>query len=91
MSTQINPIYWERTNREPVQVIDVRTLPEDVKTAIIIAAATVAHDFRAHQFDDLPKDSTGHESLSELSAVVENMHSFMHEVHTLVPVGAKRT
>ena len=28
MSNSINPIYWERSGNHPVQIIDLRTLPE---------------------------------------------------------------
>lgn len=85
MSNRINPIYWERTGKEPVQVIDVRTLPEDVKTAIILAATNVAKEFDAGVFAALQLDSQQIDSLTELSEVVENMHSFMHELPGLVP------
>ncbi|MFN9476393.1 hypothetical protein [Acidovorax sp.] len=85
MSTPINPIYWERTGKEPVQVIDVRTLPEDVKTAIILAATSVAKEFDAGVLAALGLGRHELASLTELSEVVANMHSFMHELPGLVP------
>ena len=85
MSNRINPIYWERTGKEPVQIIDVRTLPEDVKTAIILAATNVAKEFDADVFAALELDRHELASLTELSEVVANMHSFMHEMPGLVP------
>jgi len=85
VNATINPIYWERTGNNPVQVVDLRTLPEDVKMAIILAATNVAKEFDADVFAALGLDRHELASLTELSEVVANMHSFMHEMPGLVP------
>ena len=85
MSNSINPIYWERTGDNPVQIVDLRTLPEDVKVAVIQAAIRVASEFNSGTCDALTQGSEADKAIANLTEVVENVSQFMHEIPSLVP------
>lgn len=80
MSNRINPIHWERRDGEPTQAVDLRTLPEDVKVAIMKAAIRVAVDVEAGAVTTVDSSDLAEEGLDELVDVINNMSQFMHEV-----------
>ncbi len=85
MSLTVNPIHWERTGNEPVQVVDLRTLPEDVKVALMQAAIRVGIDYNGGVFDAVPESSKADIALAEVAAQADNISQFMHEVPSLIP------
>jgi hypothetical protein len=85
VSNRINPIHWERTGNNPVQVVDLRTLPEDVKVALMQAAIRVGINYNGGAYDSIAEDSQQDIALAEVAAQIENISTFMHEVPSLVP------
>lgn len=83
-SLPITPIYWERTGEEPVRIVDLRTLPEDVKVAIISAAMRVTRLYENGQLDGISEGSNEEESLDWLAEEVAAVTQHMHEVPLLV-------
>lgn len=80
MTATINPIHWERRGDGPMQVIDLHTLPEDVKVALMKAAIRISFDVEAGSVSADASSDIAEEGLDELVAVVNNMSQFMHEV-----------
>lgn len=79
----ISPIHWERYGDKPAKVVDVRTLPEDVKVAIIKAAIAVTFRYENGEYsteEDTPQDDT----IAWLAEKVGSIAQHMHEV-SLVP------
>lgn len=84
MSKPINPIHWERYGSQPAKIIDLRTLPEDVKVQIIQAALNVTFHYDSGELFDLEIGSTGDDALESLSDHVAAISLHMHEVN-LIP------
>ena len=84
MSTTVNPIHWESFDHGPAKVIDLRTLPEDVKVRIINAALRIAVRVNNGSYDEVPEGSEAEEALGDLSLAVEAVRPYMHVVN-LVP------
>jgi len=89
--TQIqSPIHWECYVVKPgvpegtANVVDLRTLPEEVKVAIIQAAINVGFRFGNGQFDDLQENSEEEDALAELASAVDEIRPHMHSVN-LIP------
>ena len=87
--TSPNPIHWECYVTEPgkpggtATVVDLRTLPEDIKVAIIQAALNVGFRFGGGQFDDLEEDSEEESALVELASAVDLIRPHMHSVNPI--------
>lgn len=86
MKTAVNPIHWECYVTEPGQpvekakVVDLRTLPEEVKCAVLQAALQVG--FRYHNGEyDVDEDSEENEALVELTEAVDLVREYMYEVN----------
>lgn len=84
MSKTVNPIHWESLDHGPAKVIDLRTLPEEVKVGIIHVALRIAVRVNNGSYDEVPEGSEAEEALGDLSLAVEAVRPHMHPVD-LVP------
>lgn len=84
MSNETSPIHWECYSNEPARVVDLRTLPEQVKVEIIKAALNVGFRVNNGQFDTVAEGSEEDEALNDLAISVDAVRSHMHSVN-LVP------
>lgn len=84
MNTPISPIHWECCRNEPAKVVDLRTVPEDIKVAIMQAALNVSFRYSNGQLDMVEEDSDTDQALSQLAIAAEQIRPHMHEV-SLVP------
>ena len=84
--SNMNPIHWECSIHPPenAKVIDLRTLPEEIKVSIIQAALNVSLRFNNFDFVGVEEDSEEEDALSNLSKCVDAIRPFMHEA-SLVP------
>lgn len=86
MKSALTPIHWECSvvgmgkPSENARVIDLRTLPEEVKVAIIYAALNVSARYSNGQFDAVQEDSEEDAALADLVCTVEAIRPHMHEV-----------
>lgn len=86
MKSALTPIHWEcyaAENGKPsenARIIDLRTLPEEVKVAIIQAALNVSFRFSNGQFDSVQEDSEEDVALADLACAVESIRPHMHDV-----------
>lgn len=88
-TTTFDPIHWECYLTEPgrgtetARVVDLRTLPEGVKVAIIQAALQVA--FRYHNGEyDVEEDSEENDALHELAVSTSHVRDHMHAVNLTI-------
>lgn len=84
MTTPASPIHWECYSNEPARVVDLRTLPEQVKVEIIKTALNVGFRVNNGQFDTVAEGSEEDEALNDLAISVEAVREHMHGVN-LVP------
>lgn len=84
MNTPISPIHWERYGDKPAKVVDLRTLPEDVKVEIIQAALNVAFRHDNGELYEVRVGSPNEKALDHLADKVAAISLHMHEVN-LVP------
>lgn len=90
MSKPINPIHWECFVTEPpspARVVDLRTLPEEIKVPIIQAALNVAYRHDNGDFN-VEEDSEESDALTELAAAVDGVRKHMFQVN-LTPLPQK--
>jgi hypothetical protein len=85
MKSALSPIHWECSlveNGKPsenARVVDLRTLPEEIKIAIIQAALNVG--FRYHNGEyETEEDSEEDAALADLACAVEAIRPHMHDV-----------
>ncbi|MCT6720034.1 hypothetical protein [Acidovorax sp. K2F] len=83
MNTPASPIHWECYSKEPARVVDLRTLPEQVKVEIIKAALNVGFRVNNGQFDAVAEGSEEEEALNELAISVEAVREHMHAVNLM--------
>lgn len=76
-----SPIHWEKYDDQHVKVVDVRTLPEDVKVGIIQAALHVAFRYNNGQLDVIEEDPETDRALNDLACAVGRVTSHMHEIN----------
>lgn len=87
--TSPNPIHWECYLKEPgkpdgaARVVDLRTLPEDVKVSIIQAALNVSFRFKNGEYE-VEEDSEEEEALEKLAMSTDSVSQHMHSVN-LIP------
>ncbi len=84
MNTPSSPIHWECYSNEPARVVDLRTLPEQVKVEIIQAALNVGFRVNNGQLDAVAEGSEEEKALNDLAISVEAVREHMHAVN-LVP------
>lgn len=88
--TSPNPIHWECYVTKPgkpegtATVVDLRTLPEDVKVSIIQAALNVGFRFNNGEYENMKEGSAEEDALVDLVVSVEAVREHMHSVN-LVP------
>lgn len=80
-----SPIYWEQSGECPVKVVDVRTLPENVKVAIIQAAIRVGALHEGCAFETIAEGTEQHDALASLAKATAAIGAYMHSVRSLVP------
>lgn len=83
MNTPANPIHWECYSNEPARVVDLRTLPEQVKVEIIKAALNVGFRVNNGQFDAVAEGSEEEAALNDLAVSVEAVRGHMHAVNLM--------
>ena len=93
MNKPINPIHWECYVTEPgkpvekAKILDLRTLPEEVKVPIIQAALNVALRYDNGDYA-LEEDTEENDAMAELAAAVERVRHHMFQVD-LTPLPVK--
>lgn len=83
MNTPASPIHWECYANESARVVDLRTLPEQVKVEIIKAALSVGFRVNNGQFDAVAEGSEEDEALNDLAISVEAVRKHMHPVNLM--------
>lgn len=83
MSTETSPIHWECYQKEAARVVDLRTLPEQVKVEIIQAALNVGFRFINGQFDAIAEGSEEEVALNDLAVSVGAVRDHMHSVNLM--------
>ena len=80
--SNMNPIHWECSIHPPenAKVIDLRTLPEEVKVAIIKSAIEIGYRYHNGEYGDLTQDSNEDAALAALTESVERIDAYMHPV-----------
>ena len=87
--TSPNPIHWECYLKEPgkpagtARVVDLRTIPEDVKVSIIQAALNVSFRFNNGEYE-VEEGSEEEKALEKLTMSVDPVSRHMHAVN-LIP------
>lgn len=83
MTTPASPIHWECYQNDAARVVDLRTLPEQVKVEIIQAALNVSFRLNNGQFDAVAEGSEEEEALNELAISVDGVRAHMHAVNLM--------
>lgn len=87
MKKAANPIHWECYVTQPgrpaekAKVVDLRTLPEDVKVAILQAALHVGERYDSGDFEGVEEGSEDACALEALAVSARAVRQHMHEVN----------
>ncbi|MFT3815464.1 MAG: hypothetical protein QM740_19150 [Acidovorax sp.] len=83
MSTETSPIHWECYQSEAARVVDLRTLPEQVKVKIIQAALNVGFRVNNGEYEGVQEGSEEADALHDLATSVEAVRAHMHPVNLM--------